>query len=370
MGSRPRTPRTPPVVFPLGPGTPASLGYAMPAEWARHEATLLAWPTDPITFRDLPAVERTFAAMIAALSGGERVDVHVPDDATAARAADLVKDAAEEHRGDAARVVFRVLPTADVWIRDYGPTYLVAPPEGKQRKARRGFVRWRFNAWGRKYEKLLADDGFPDRLGLPDARFEPGIVLEGGSIDVDGAGTVLTTERCLLHPNRNPHLNRAELEAFLRAYLGVRNVLWLGDGIEGDDTDGHVDDVTRFVGPRTVVTAYEDDRSDRNHAPLADNERRLKAMVDAEGRPFEVIRLPMPGPLFVGRRRLPASYANFVVGNDVVLLPLYGPRVRDERARKVLARVFPGRRIVGIDARELVYGCGSFHCVTQQVPAR
>lgn len=344
----------------LGRDTPAATGFAMPGEWVRHEATLISWPRDPVTFRDIPAVERIFADVIAALSHGERVDCLVPDGATAQRAAQLVGARGGRH------VQFFEQPTADVWIRDYGPTFVL---KRRGRSVRRGFVRWRFNAWGGKYEKLLADDGLPDRLGLPGPRFAPGIVLEGGSIDVNGEGSVLTTEQCLLHPNRNPHLKRAELEAYLRAYLGVRQVLWLGEGIVGDDTDGHVDDLARFVGPRTIVTAYEDDPKDANYAALHDTWRRLVAMADPEGRPFEVVKLPMPGALFAGKRRLPASYANFVIGNDRILLPAYGPRARDDKAAKILAKCFPGRPVVKIEAKELVYGHGSFHCATQQVPA-
>ena len=339
--------------------TPAAAGYAMPAEWARHAATWFSWPRDPVTFRDLEAVERAFVAAMAVLSHGERVEVLLPDAATLRRAQGMLE------RAGARDVRLRVLRTADVWIRDYGPTFL---RRVRGRGPRRAFVRWRFNAWGGKYEKLLADDGIPDRLGLDLPRFAPPLVLEGGSIDVDGAGTVLTTEQCLLHPNRNPHLNRAELEAYLRAYLGVRHVVWLGAGVEGDDTDGHVDDLARFVAPGTVVTAYEDDRSDANFAALHDAWRRLVASTDADGRPLTVVRLPMPGPLHVGRRRLPASYANYLLGNRVVLLPAYGPKARDAAAARVLRRCFPGRTVVPIDCREVVYGYGSLHCASQQEP--
>jgi agmatine deiminase len=332
----------------------------MPAEWEPHEATLFSWPHDPVTFRDLEAVEHAYATAIAALSHGERVDV-------------LVRDADEEDRAAAMLAVrgagdvrLRRIPTADVWIRDYGPTFVRR--RTKIAKGGRGYVRWRFNAWGGKYESLLTDDGLPDRLGLREPRFAPGIVLEGGSIDVNGAGSVLTTEQCLLNANRNGHLNRAEIESVLRAYLGVAQVLWLGDGIVGDDTDGHVDDVARFVGPRTIVVAYEEDRRDENFEPLHDAWRRLVAMADPNGRPFEVIRLPMPGPLFAGRRRLPASYANFLIGNRVVLLPTYGPKARDAKAARILSRCFPGRSVVPIDGREMVYGYGSLHCASQQVP--
>jgi len=352
-----RRPEAPPR---LPARTPASLSYAMPAEWARHEATWMSWPHDPVTFRDLPAAERVFATVAASLSQHEHVELLVPDDAAALRAVALLDEL------DARRCCVHPFRTADVWIRDYGPTFVVRP---RGRPARRAYVRWRFNAWGGKYETLLQDDGVPDRLRLGLPRFAPPIVLEGGSIEVNGAGTVIVTEQCLLNPNRNPSMNRAELEAWLRAYLGVRQVLWLGEGIVGDDTDGHVDDLARFVGPRTIVTAYEDDPRDENHALLHDAWRRLTAMADPEGRPFEVIRLPMPGRLMAGKRRLPASYANFYVGNQTVLLPTYGPKARDEQARKILKRAFPGRTVVPIDCTELVYGYGSIHCATQQMPA-
>jgi agmatine deiminase len=332
----------------------------MPAEWARHEATWMAWPHDPVTFRDLDAAERVFADMASTLSRHEHVEVLVPDETAALRAVALL-----DARG-AKDACVHVFPTADVWIRDYGPTFLL---RRTGRGPRRAYVRWRFNAWGGKYEGHLADDGVPDRLGLEDPRFAPPIVLEGGSIDVNGEGSVLVTEQCLLHANRNPHLVREEIEAWLRAYLGVRQVLWLGEGIVGDDTDGHVDDLARFAGPRTIVTAYEDDRKDANHEALHDAWRRLVAMADPEGRPFEVVRLPMPGPLHAGRRRLPASYANFYVGNGVVLLPAYGPPARDRKAARILRRCFPGRAIVPIECRELVHGYGGIHCATQQMPA-
>src|SRR5688572_18331792 len=248
----------------------------MPAEWARHEATWLSWPHDPVTFGGgrLPEVERTFATMAAVLAEGERVELLVGGAAMEARARAALREAgAGEWKGEgkARGVRLRRVPTADVWIRDYGPTFLV---RRSGRGPRHAAVRWRFNAWGDKYDTLLADDGIPARLRLGVPLFAPGITMEGGSIEVDGDGTVLTTEQCLLHENRNPGLNRSEIEAYLRAFLGVRNVLWLGRGIEGDDTDGHVDDLARFVSERTVVCAYEDDPSDENHAVLHDGWRR------------------------------------------------------------------------------------------------
>lgn len=341
----------------------------MPAEWEHHAGTWLAWPHDRVTFRDLFRVECIFASMAAALSHGERVHVLVKDaevEASARASLMLALGHVATSRTSKTGVSFHRVPTADSWIRDYGPTYVV---RRRGRGPRRAFVRWRFNAWGGKYPGLLRDDGIPDRLGIDLPRFAPDLVMEGGSIDVNGAGSVLTTEQCLLNPNRNPSLNRAELEACLRAHLGVRQVLWLGEGIVGDDTDGHVDDIARFVSPRTIVTAYEDDPKDENFELLHDVWRRLCAMADPDGRPFEVVKLPMPGRLMAGRRRLPASYANFYVGNEVVLVPVYGPKARDERALEVLRRAFPRRRVVAIDATAMVYGYGSIHCVTQQEPA-
>jgi agmatine deiminase len=349
--------------------TPASSGYAMPAEWERHAGTWLAWPRDVVTFRKLFEVECLFANMAAVLSLNERVNILVEgEDVESLARASLALAGAHEATGASARTGVRLIrkPTVDSWIRDYGPTYVV---RRSGRGSRRAFVRWRFNAWGGTYAKLRKDDGLPDRLGLAIPRFAPGIVMEGGSIDVNGAGTVLTTEQCLLNRNRNPGLQRAEVEAYLRAYLGVRQVLWLGEGIVGDDTDGHVDDISRFVSERTIVTAYEDDPKDENFELLHDNWRRLRAMADPEGRPFEIVKLPMPGRVMTGRRRLPASYANFYIANKVVLLPIYGPKARDDAAIAVLRRAFPGRVIVPLDCRAIVYGYGSIHCVTQQEPA-
>jgi agmatine deiminase len=205
-----------------------------------------------------------------------------------------------------------------------------------------------------------------EKFGIP--VFHPGIVMEGGSLDVNGAGTLLTTEACLLNPNRNPHLSQAQIEQYLRDYLGVTHILWLGDGILGDDTDGHVDDLTRFVNPTTVVTVLEEDPKDANYEPLEANLARLREMKDQDGNPLQVITLPMPRPMEHDGQRLPASYANFYIANEVVLLPTYDP-ARDEVALETLQRCFPTRRVVGIDCTDLVWGLGAFHCVSQQWPA-
>ncbi len=230
---------------------------------------------------------------------------------------------------------------------------------------------WGYNAWGGKYPPFDLDDAVPQRvaelLGLP--CFHPGIVMEGGALDVNGRGTVLTTEACLLNPNRNPDLSRTQIEGYLRAYLGVTKVLWLGDGIVGDDTDGHVDDLARFVDPTTVVTVVETDPADANYARLEENRRRLRAMTDQDNRPLRVIELPMPGVIEHDGERLPASYANFYIANQVVILPIYHHPTHDAQAVSILEDVFPDRRVVPIDSTALAWGLGSFHCLTQQQPS-
>jgi len=332
----------------------------MPAEWERHEATWLSWPKDPITWPDrLPQAREAFAQMIAALTPHEKVHLLVDD----AKAENEVLRLLAEKKIHRPNLIPHRVVTVDSWIRDYGPNFV---------KSAKGLAynRWIFNAWGGKYESLMQDDGIPERLApvlnLP--RFEPGIVLEGGSIDVNGRGSVLTTEQCLLNPNRNPSLSKAQIEGYLRDFLGVTQVLWLGDGIEGDDTDGHVDDITRFTAPDTVVTVVEEDPRDANFKPLQDNLQRLRAMRDPDGRPFKVVTIPMPGRVESDEGPLPASYANFYIANDVVLVPLYG-HANDSRAVATLQELFPNRKIVGIDCRDLVWGMGALHCVTQQQPA-
>jgi agmatine deiminase len=269
----------------------------------------------------------------------------------------------------ASRIRFHQIQTVDSWIRDYGPNFLVGPnSEG-------AFNDWVFNAWGNKYEELKKDDSVPRRLEsfLKLKRFAPRIVMEGGSIEVNGAGCVLTTEQCLLNPNRNPQLSSDEIEQFLKDYLGVTKVLWLGEGIVGDDTDGHIDDIARFVATDTIVCAVEEDPADANYEILQDNLARLRSMTDANGKPFEIVTLPMPGIVggsSTGTRdleRLPASYANFYIANNVVLAPVFG-HANDERAVDTLQRLFPTRQIVPINCEPLVWGMGTIHCVTQQQP--
>ncbi|MBA3495753.1 MAG: agmatine deiminase family protein [Gemmatimonadales bacterium] len=344
--------------------TPAELGYRMPAEWAPHRGTWLSWPHKeaswPGKFGPIPAL---FASMVRALADREEVHVNVAGPAMGADVRVLLSN----DRADTGNVFFHHHPTNDAWCRDHGPIFVERGADGGREQA---IVDWRFNAWGGKYPPYDLDDVVPTRigaeLGLP--VFHPGIVMEGGSIDVNGRGTLLTTEACLLNPNRNPDLDRAGIERHLRAYLGVTKILWLGDGIAGDDTDGHVDDITRFVDERTVVTAVEPDPADENYEPLLENLERLRGMTDQDGQLLHVVPLPMPRALTHEGQRLPASYANFYIANGLVLVPFYDPP-RDEEACAILRDLFPGREIVGLDCTDLVWGLGAFHCVTQQWPA-
>lgn len=340
--------------------TPAEQGYCMPAEWHRHSATWLAWPKDPLTWPDrIQQVEKIFLQMVTVLARHEVVHLLVDNEATEREVREKLSSGPTS-----SNIVFHHFPTVDSWIRDYGPNFIL----GKDGQL--AYNDWVFNAWGNKYEELKKDDSVPARLQewLRVPRFEPGIVLEGGSIEVNGEGVCLTTEQCLLNSNRNPHLTRCEIERYLKDYLGVHKILWLGQGIVGDDTDGHIDDLARFVTPRTIVCVLEEDPSDENHQLLRENYRRLQAASDSRSRPFDIVTLPMPG--WVGGRdgRLPASYANFYIANGVVLAPIFG-QPNDRPALEKLQALFPDRRVVGINCQPLVWGMGTIHCVTQQQPA-
>jgi agmatine deiminase len=249
-------------------------------------------------------------------------------------------------------------------VRDHGPIYILRD----QPSPERAIIDWGYNAWGGKYPPFELDDQVPARIAAESGErlFLPGIVMEGGSLDVNGAGVLMTTESCLLNPNRNPQLNRSQIECYLRDYLGVSEIIWLGDGIVGDDTDGHIDDLTRFVSVDTVVTAIEEDPRDENYAPLEANYERLKEV--AAERRMRLVTIPMPGPVYFDEQRLPASYANFYIANSLVLVPTYRHE-NDRRALSILQELFPERRVVGIDCTHLVWGLGAIHCVTQQQPA-
>lgn len=343
--------------------SPASLGYRMPAEWEPHAATWLSWPHKedswPGIFSRIPAI---WAEVARVLAESEHVCILVRDTEMERSARQWLR----EQQARLERIRFYPIPTNDAWMRDHGPTFVVRESGGVHELAA---IDWVYNAWGGKYPPWDADDAVPRRiaelLDIPVAT--PGIVLEGGSIDANGRGVLLTTEQCLLNPNRNPSLARHDIEEVLRNFLGVHSILWLGQGIVGDDTDGHVDDLARFVDPRTIVAASTDDPSSPDFPALRDNWRRLELMRDPEGRPFTIVPLPMPEPVFFEGQQLPASYANFYIANTAVLVPVFGVP-QDRTALDTLRELFPGRRIVGIPSRDLVWGLGAVHCITQQQP--
>jgi agmatine deiminase len=331
----------------------------MPPEWAPHEATWLSWPHNKETW---PAVlqhaEVAMTQVVAALAPHEHVHINVLGTAHREHVARLLRG-----RTPPGTVSWHTIPTNDAWIRDHGAIFAFSG------SGERVALDFGYNAWGGKYPPWDDDQKVASAmarvLGVPvrDADF----ILEGGSLDVNGAGAVLTTEQCLLNTNRNPTLSRAQIEARLGDYLGVDEVLWLGDGILGDDTDGHIDDLTRFVNETTIVTVVEADSADPNFGALQENRRRLEGL-RISGRTPDIVELPMPEALFAGSERLPASYANFYIANEVVLLPVFASP-RDGEAAALLAACMPDRQVVQIDARALVHGLGGIHCLTQQVPA-
>jgi agmatine deiminase len=340
--------------------TPAALGYRMPAEWEPHAATWLSWPRrEGISFPDsFNRVLPTLRTMVEALIESEQVCINIRNGAHEAEAQAALRGLPIE------RIAFYRIATNEPWCRDHGPIFLT-----RGREPKLAIIDWNYNAWGNKYPPFDLDEVVPTRvaetLQLP--VFYPGMVLEGGSIEVNGSGALLTTESCLLNNNRNPTLSRKEIEQRLRDYVGVRNILWLGNGIAGDDTDGHVDDLTRFISERTVVTVVEANRGDENYDALQNNLVRLREMKIDQGK-LDIITLPMPKKIVREGLRLPASYANFYIANTCVLVPTFADP-NDEAALSVLRECFPDRRVIGIDCRELIWGLGAFHCLTQQQPA-
>jgi agmatine deiminase len=349
--------------------SPKALGYRMPAEWEPHQATWISWPHQAETWPGkLPAAQRAFASMVAILARSETVHINVTGPSMQSQAQRLLTDA-----GATGNIRFHHFPTNDAWCRDHGAVFVQrsAHPNADRADAESGLaaVDWQYNAWGNKYLPFDLDDRIAahmaEALTLP--RFQAPMVLEGGSIDVNGDGLLLTTESCLLNPNRNPQLSRSDIEQRLQSMLGVDEVLWLGEGIAGDDTDGHVDDLARFVAPNTVVTAVEEDPDDVNYLPLQDNLERLQRFSERQPE-LKSVTLPMPPALYGETGRLPASYANFYIANSLVLVPCYHAET-DRAAIATLSRLFPNREVIGHDCTDLIHGLGAIHCLTQQVPA-
>lgn len=342
--------------------TPRELGYYFPAEFAPHAATWLSWPHKEASWPGkINAIYPSYVKFIKELIKGERVKINVVDAAMQQQATDWMT----RFDVDLAKVDFFIHPTNDAWCRDHGPAFLINPSAHPQKV----IVDWGYNAWGNKYPPYDLDDVIPTRIaehyGLP--VWHPGIVMEGGSVEFNGKGTLLTSTACLLNPNRNPHLNQEQIEKYLRDYYGVEQILWVDEGIVGDDTDGHIDDTVRFVNADTVLATVESDRTDENYALLQHNLQQLKSMRLIDGKSLNIIELPMPSPLSYEGQRLPCSYANFYIANHAVIVPVFNCK-QDETALRIIEQCFPGRQVVGIDSVDIIWGLGSFHCLSQQEP--
>jgi agmatine deiminase len=341
--------------------TPRQLGYRFPAEWEPHEATWLTWPYRDESFPGkLESIYPSYLQFIKQISEGEKVRINIPDESQI----EIAKKWITKLKIDINKIEFFLHPSNDVWCRDHGPAFLVNPM-----LRNKAIVNWKFNAWGNKYTSEL-DNQIP---GLISKYFDydvfvPGIVMEGGSVDFNGNGTLITTKACLLNKNRNPNLSIEQIENYLQNFYCVEQIIWLGDGIAGDDTDGHVDDITRFINSDTVVTVIEKNKNDENFNPLQENLLLLKKVRLINGKQLNIIELPMPDPVYYEGQRLPASYVNFYFTNNVVIMPTFRCK-NDDKALKILSEAITDRPVVGIDSIELVWGFGSFHCLSQQEPA-
>lgn len=341
--------------------TPRELGYFFPAEWHPHTATWLSWPHKEESWPGkIDTIYKPYAQFIKEVCIGEYVCINVLDDKMQAFATGhLLKEGV-----DLSKVKFFIHPTNDAWCRDHGPAFLINPTNKTK-----VIVDWNYNAWGNKYPPYNLDDVVPSLIGsaynIP--VYHPGIIMEGGSVDFNGKGTVLTTTACLLNKNRNSQLSQGEIEEYIHNYYGAEQVLWLGDGIVGDDTDGHIDDITRFVNEDTIVTVVEENANDENYHLLKENLDLLCKMRLQNGKQLNIIELPMPSPVEYDGQRLPASYANFYIANDIVAVPTYRDK-NDDKALSILANCFPERKVVGIDSTDIIWGLGSWHCLSQQEP--
>jgi agmatine deiminase len=369
--------------------TPAALGYTFPAEWAPHTGTWFSWPRPegisfPGKYRTVP---ENLARIMCEIQSREQVHINIPNENWEY----IVRQQLKEHGCPTKNVFFHHIKTNESWCRDHGPAFVVKKSKIKHQKSKIAVVDWGFNAWGGKYPPYDDDDAVPTKIaeefGLPvfyparggkgaspvrhsehgrDARAT--VVMEGGSVEFNGAGTVLTTTDCLLNKNRNPSLSKQQVEQYLKDYYGQKHVCWLTGGIEGDDTDGHIDDLARFISPTQIVFAVEQDPTDANYKTLRRVRRQLDALRDQDGRPFEIIEIPMPAAVEHDGQRLPATYVNFYFVNGALLVPTYRDRRNDRKAMQILQKHLPKRKVIGIDCVELIWGLGAIHCLTQQMP--
>ncbi len=341
---------------------PKESGYYFPAEFAQHEATWLSWPHKETSWPGkIESIYPSYSLFIKYLALSEKVRINIANDA--------MKFFATQHLEKAGvnlqQVEFFMHPTNDAWCRDHGPAFLINPKAAEKKV----IVDWNYNAWGNKYPPFDLDDLIPTLIGkhfnIP--VYHPGIVMEGGSVEFNGKGTVLTSTACLLNKNRNPHLSQGQIENYLCDYYGVEQVLWVNEGIIGDDTDGHIDDTVRFVNEDTVIAVMEENRNDENYELLQSNLAQLKKMRLLNGKQLTIIELPMPGYIIFEDQRLPGSYANFYISNKHVIVPTFRCD-KDEKSLQIIAGCFPGREVVGIDSTDIIWGLGSFHCLSQQEP--
>ena len=352
--------------------SPRELGYYFPAEFHPQHAMWLSWPHKEASWPGkIHTIYDPYCEFILRVAEGQQVCINVADEAMEQFARQKIHQASyalHVHNLEAVvrNIRFYYHPTNDAWCRDHGPAFLL-----HREKNEKAIVDWGYNAWGDKYPPYDLDDVIPtltaQALGL--TVFHPGIVMEGGSVEFNGRGTILTTRACLLNKNRNPHLNQKQIESYLIDYYGAEHILWLEDGIIGDDTDGHIDDLTRFINDDTVVTVVESNASDENYQILKNNTARLQKMKLLDGTPLQVVELPMPAPVIYEDQRLPASYANFYISNTYVIVPTFRDDTNDLKALETLQLCFPERKVVGIDSVDLIWGLGSFHCLSQQEPA-
>jgi agmatine deiminase len=342
--------------------TPKQLGYYFPAEFAPHSATWLSWPHKEASWPGkIHTIYPYYAQFVKELAKSEKVCINVNDEAMKVFAFTHLNNAG----ADVSRIEFFFHPTNDAWCRDHGPAFLVNP-DAAQKKV---IVDWNYNAWGGKYPPYDLDDIIPTLIAkhynVP--VYYPGIIMEGGSVEFNGKGTLMTSTACLLNPNRNPHLNQEQIEEYLLQYYGVEQILWIDEGIVGDDTDGHIDDTVRFVNEDTVLTVIEENKQDDNYALLQHNLQQLKQMRLLSGKQLNIVELPMPDEIVYEEQRLPASYVNFYIANKSVIVPTFRSK-KDDKALQIIQNCFPDRKIIGIDSTEIIWGLGSFHCLSQQEP--
>lgn len=341
--------------------TPLQLGYHFPAEFEPHEATWLSWPHKEESWPGkIATIYAPYAKFIKAVSENEKVRINVNDEEMK-----LFAESVLAHENvNMQQIEFFFHPTNDAWCRDHGPAFVINPD-----KKEKAIVDWGYNAWGNKYPPYNLDDVIPTliakQLNLP--VFYPNIIMEGGSVEFNGKGTLLTSKFCLLNPNRNPQLNQQQIENYLREYYGVEQILWVDEGIEGDDTDGHIDDTVRFVNEDTVIAVVEENKDDENYAPLQKNLQQLSTMRLLNDKQLNIIELPMPDEIIYETQRLPASYANFYIANNIVVVPIFNCD-KDAKALQIIQQCFPSRKVIGINSVDIIWGLGSFHCLSQQEP--